>query len=294
MRRRHGLARSATSRGGLSFAVCGQRWVGGPAGADGGEFGCSPFAKPGGDRRSVVDGTVRGRGADEQDRRAGALLVNNVLFGTETVAKYCLFGGATAGRCARRDDSGMARTPVQVQLHDAVTGALLATTSKTIVEGTPSPTLTLVVTACRRRAVPTRSRRRRRKRAGYGCASTGTALSCGPKASPSSACSVEATELFKLVLNGTRSAVMNEGISLRVAIRAQRPDFAADGDAMKTTQNGAAAGIGGCSPRRRSTILEAARNASSSAHATLAAGRRRVSFSTGVSPWSAIEKRSKL
>jgi hypothetical protein len=113
----------------------------------------------------------------------------------------------------------MARTPVQVQLHDAVTGALLATTSKTIVEGTPSPTLTLVVTACRRRAVPTRSRRRRRKRAGYGCASTGTALSCGPKASPSSACSVEATERRSHATRGSSALVRTQ---LRCGYTARR------------------------------------------------------------------------
>jgi hypothetical protein len=35
---------------------------------------------------------------------------------------------------------------------------------------------------------------------------------------------------------------MSEGIYLRTAARAQRPDFAADDDAMKKMQNGAAAG----------------------------------------------------
>jgi hypothetical protein len=48
--------------------------------------------------------------------------------------------------------------------------------------------------------------------------------------------------LFKLVLNGTGWAVMSAGVHLGTAARAQWPAFAADGDAMKTMQNGAAAG----------------------------------------------------
>jgi hypothetical protein len=72
--------------------------------------------------------------------------VNNVLFRTENIAKYCLFGGGDGGALCTTGRLGNGTRTVQAQLHDAVTGALLATTSKTIVEGTPSPTLTLVVT----------------------------------------------------------------------------------------------------------------------------------------------------
>jgi hypothetical protein len=84
--------------------------------------------------------------------------VNSVLFRTETVEKYCLFGRGDGGALCTTGRLGNGTHAVQARLHDAVTGALLATTSKTILEGTPSPTL---AAGCDRHAVGGQSLRGR-------------------------------------------------------------------------------------------------------------------------------------
>ena len=99
--------------------------------------------------------------------------------------------------------------------------------------------------------------------------------------------------VFKLLLNGTSVEVANErDVSVPMIVLNGGP--AAVAAATVVSEMGMTTGMRWIRRSTRSPILGAKRNASSARQATWTAGSSRCSFSAGVSPCSAIEKRSKL